>query len=165
VNSNLFFILSLDRLPTLRDRQQSRAGQKKLIFQSFVYIFRIVGHESGSKKRKQKQKEQNLIQSQKGAMDRFVKREKQVASDNQSVDPSTLAPDIIPYNDPTDETETENNVEVEEDHIDEDHIEEEHVDDFLQPDIFDPRYWDYLNSKYIDILAQKGPRRDLSPIS
>src|SRR4051812_18725966 len=98
-----------------------------------------MGHESGSKKRKRKEKERNLIASQKGAMDRFVRKETRVSSDNQS-DPSTLALDIIPYNDPTSgQTETENNVEVEEDHI-----EEDHVDDFLQPDIFDPRSWDSL---------------------
>ncbi|AQK42873.1 General transcription factor 2-related zinc finger protein, partial [Zea mays] len=34
--------------------------------------------------------------------------------------------------------------------------------DSFQPDIFDPRYWDSLGSKQIDILAQKGPKRDLS---
>jgi hypothetical protein len=117
-----------------------------------------MGHESGSKKRKRKEKERNLIASQKGAMDRFVKRDKQMSSDNQSVDPSNLALDIIPYNDPTDDQrETENNVELEEDHI-----EEDHADDFLQPDIFDPRSWDSLDSKQIDILALKGPRRDIS---
>jgi hypothetical protein len=86
-----------------------------------------MGHESGSKKRKRKEKERNLIASQKGAMGRFVKRDKQMSSDNQSVDPSNLALDIIPYNDPTSgQTETKTNVEVEEDHI-----EEDHVDDFF----------------------------------
>ena len=34
--------------------------------------------------------------------------------------------------------------------------------DSFQPDMFDPRYWDSLDSKQIDILAQKGPKRDLS---
>jgi hypothetical protein len=53
-----------------------------------------------------------------------------------------------------DHTETENNVEIEDIIID--------ADDYFQPDIFDPRYWDSLDSKQIDILAQKGPRRDLS---
>jgi hypothetical protein len=32
----------------------------------------------------------------------------------------------------------------------------------FQPDIFDPRYWDSLDKKMIDMLVQKGPRRDLS---
>jgi hypothetical protein len=47
-----------------------------------------------------------------------------------------------------------NNVEIEDIIID--------ADDPFQPDIFDPRYWDSLDSKQIDILAQKGPRKDLS---
>jgi len=34
--------------------------------------------------------------------------------------------------------------------------------DSFQPDIFDPRYWDSLDSRQVDILAQKGPKRDLS---
>jgi hypothetical protein len=34
-----------------------------------------MGHESGSKKRKRKEKERNLMASQKGAMDRFVRKE------------------------------------------------------------------------------------------
>jgi hypothetical protein len=53
-----------------------------------------------------------------------------------------------------DHTETENNVEIEDIIID--------ADDSFQPDIFDPRYCDSLDSKQIDILSQRGPRRDLS---
>ena len=44
-------------------------------------------------------------------------------------------------------------------------IEDNSSDDInndLQPDIFDPRTWDALDSKMIDILVQKGPKRDLS---
>ena len=36
------------------------------------------------------------------------------------------------------------------------------VDTSFQPDIFDPRYWDSLDRRQIDILARKGPKRDLS---
>uniref|UniRef100_A0ACD5XR13 Uncharacterized protein n=1 Tax=Avena sativa TaxID=4498 RepID=A0ACD5XR13_AVESA len=112
--------------------------------------------ESGYQKRKRKEKEEELIQSQRGAMDRFIKKKPQVSSDNQSVNPSTIALDIVPYNDPIDgQIETENNVEVEEDTVE---VEENN----FQPDIFDPRHWDSLDQKQIDILAQKGPRRDLS---
>nr|XP_034593178.1 zinc finger MYM-type protein 1-like [Setaria viridis] len=32
----------------------------------------------------------------------------------------------------------------------------------FQPNIFDPRYWDGLDQKQVDILVQKGPKRDLS---
>ena len=76
-------------------------------------------HESSAQKRKRKERHHDLIQSQKGAMDRFIIKESQVSSSNQSVDPSTLALDIIGYNDSRHgQTETENNVEVEENHID-----------------------------------------------
>ena len=34
--------------------------------------------------------------------------------------------------------------------------------DSFQPNIFNLRYWDSLDTKQIDILAQKGPKRDLS---
>jgi len=107
-------------------------------------------HESGAQKRKRKEREQDLIQSKKGAMDRFIIKESQVSAGNQSVDPSTLALDIIAYNDPRDgQTETENNVEVEEDHIDVNLNTSPvaDVDDSFQPDIFDPRYWDSLDPK------------------
>jgi hypothetical protein len=57
-------------------------------------------HQSGHKKRQKKEKEEELIQSQRGAMDRFVKRKSEVSSDNQSVDPSNLALAIVPYSDP-----------------------------------------------------------------
>ena len=122
-------------------------------------------HESGAQKSKRKERRDDLTKSQKGAMDRFIIKESQVSSNNQSVDPSTLALDIIAYNDPRDgQTETESNVEVEEDHIDVNLNTSPvaDVDDSFQPDIFDPRYWDSLDPKQIDILAQKGPRRDLS---
>ena len=32
----------------------------------------------------------------------------------------------------------------------------------FRPDIFDPRNWDALDSKAIDILVEKGPKRDLT---
>jgi hypothetical protein len=32
----------------------------------------------------------------------------------------------------------------------------------VHPNIFDPRSWDSLDLRQIDIFAQKGPRRDLS---
>jgi hypothetical protein len=96
-------------------------------------------------------------------MDRFVKKKPEVPADNESADPSTLTLDVVPYNDPGD-SQTGINVEIEEDHID-DNLNTSpaaDVDDSFQPDIFDPRYWDSLHPKQIDILAQKGPRRDLS---
>ena len=98
-------------------------------------------------------------------MDKFVRKESQVSTDNDD-------------NDPRDgQMETENIVGVEEVLIDNTNIEMDNnadniganstspiadVNDSFQPDIFDPRYWDSLDHKQIDILAQKDPRRDLS---
>ncbi|PVH38554.1 hypothetical protein PAHAL_5G287700 [Panicum hallii] len=78
--------------------------------------------ESGSQKRKKKQRIEKLVQSQQGAMDRFITKQSQVEELNPSLNAG---------------------------------------DSFL-PDIFYPRYWDSLDSKQVDILAQKGPKRDLS---
>ena len=36
------------------------------------------------------------------------------------------------------------------------------VDTSFSPDIFDPRYWDSLDPRQVDIFAKKGPKRDLS---
>ena len=121
-------------------------------------------HQSGAYKRKKKAEEQNLInKSYKGGMDKFVrKKPPQVLSGNQSVDPSTLALAIVPYNDDRDgQTETDN-MEVKEDHIDVNlnSSPREDVDDSFKSDIFDPRNWNSLDSKQIDILAQKGPKRE-----
>ena len=48
-------------------------------------------HKFDAEKHKRKEKEQILIKAQKGAMDRFIIKQTQVPTDNQSVDPSTLA--------------------------------------------------------------------------
>nr|TKW38747.1 hypothetical protein SEVIR_1G136300v2 [Setaria viridis] len=91
-------------------------------------------------------------------MDKFVRKE---SSNNQSLGQGQgAALDNNDDNDPTDgQIEIENIVGVEE--VNDDNIVAD-VNDSFQPDIFDPRYWDSLDHKQIDILAQKGPRRDLS---
>ncbi|PVH63800.1 hypothetical protein PAHAL_2G109400 [Panicum hallii] len=92
-------------------------------------------------------------------MDRFITKQSQVSSDNPT-----------PDNDPIDPL--ENNVEVEKalpdntnTHIgnnSEDLNPSLNAGDSFLPDIFDPRYWDSLDSKQVDILAQKRSKRDLS---
>ena len=75
-------------------------------------------HQSGSQKRKRKEKEQNFIKTQKGAMDKFItKAASEVSSGNQSVDPSTLSLAIVPYNHFRECRTAINNIEIEEDHI------------------------------------------------
>ena len=70
-------------------------------------------YESGYQKRKKKQRIEDLTQSQKGAMDKFVRKESQVSTDNQSLGQgqgTTL--DNNDDNDPRDgQIETENIVE------------------------------------------------------
>ena len=82
---------------------------------------------------------------------------------NQSVDPSTLALTIVSYNHVRDAQTETNNIEVAEDHIDVNSNNSAHAnfDDSFRSDIFDPWNWDFLDSKQIDILAQKGPKIDL----
>lgn len=43
-----------------------------------------------------------------------------------------------------------------------DHLDAENIDSVNNnyEDIFDPRIWDSLESKMIDLLASKGPKRD-----
>jgi hypothetical protein len=135
---------------------------------------RIRKYESGSNKRKRKQRIEQLTQSQKGSMDRFVIKESNVISGNEVVDQGpVLDSNIEIENDLRDadgQTGTENNAEaVQEvpsnntnDETGNDGDNSENIGDSFQPDIFDPRYWDSLNPKQIDILAYKGPRRDLS---
>ncbi|XP_066338762.1 uncharacterized protein [Miscanthus floridulus] len=127
--------------------------------------------ESGFQKRKKKQRIEELVQSQQGAMDRFVTKQSQVSSDNPTLEAGALleegqAIDNNIDNDPIDPP--ENNVEVEEADNTNTQIDSEDLNpssnasDSFQPDIFDPRYWDSLDSRQVDILAQKGPKRDLS---
>uniref|UniRef100_A0A452ZH81 Uncharacterized protein n=1 Tax=Aegilops tauschii subsp. strangulata TaxID=200361 RepID=A0A452ZH81_AEGTS len=69
---------------------------------------------------------------------------------------------IVPYNDSRDSQTETDNMDVEEDNIDVNlnSSPREDFDDSFWSDIFDPRNWDSLNSKQIDILAQKGPKAD-----
>ena len=52
-------------------------------------------YESGYQKRKKKQRLEDLAQSQKGAIDRFIVKESQVPSDNQTLDPGPAIKRII----------------------------------------------------------------------
>ena len=70
-------------------------------------------YDSGSQKRKRKQRIEDLTQSQKGAMDRFIIKESQVVLENQTIDQGH-APASTVDNDITDShaAETENNIRV-----------------------------------------------------
>ena len=147
-------------------------------------------YDSGYQKRRKKQRIDELIESQKGAMERFIRKEPQVShpQNNQTLDQeqgttqNTSVPDANEPNDgethvenivPIDEIEIENIEEVPNngDYMDGTSIDvnldssshDTNVDDTsFSPDIFDPRYWDSLDPRQVDILAKKGPKRDLS---
>ena len=54
-------------------------------------------HKFDAEKHKRKEKEQILIKAQKEAIDRFIIKQIQMSTDNQSVDPSILALDIVTW--------------------------------------------------------------------
>ena len=102
-------------------------------------------------------------------MDRFIIKESNVLSGNEAVDQGPALDSNIENDLRDGQTGTENNAKVQEVPINNINVEtdndgdnSENIGDSFQPDIFDSRYWDSLNPKQIDILAQKGPRRDLS---
>ncbi|XP_024196409.1 uncharacterized protein LOC112199664 [Rosa chinensis] len=125
---------------------------------------------SGYAKRLKKKKDVELVNSLRGSLDRFITRE-----------PEDLGGHLV-NEDAEEHTDGEDNVE---EHIDrEDNVEEptdgnvvadnlghdenengtghnDNVND-ASVNIFDPRNWDSLDKKLIDLLVEKGPLRDLS---
>ncbi|XP_044947803.1 zinc finger MYM-type protein 1-like [Hordeum vulgare subsp. vulgare] len=126
-------------------------------------------YDSGAFKRKKKQKIEEDAQSQYGALDKYVVKGPQTNSKNQTPDAN------IDHCDNAEEVEVtateigEGNVvmnnSVQPDILDDmnNSIQPDILDDMnnsVQPDIFDPRNWDGLDPKKIDILLQKGPKRE-----
>ncbi|PUZ75287.1 hypothetical protein GQ55_1G147100 [Panicum hallii var. hallii] len=127
---------------------------------------RIRKYESGHQKRQKRQRREEFLQSQRGLLDKFVIKEPQVTPSDNQIQETGNHPNIV-------ETEPENNSEQVFDNTNDldsspaaanidDATTSNIGDSSFQPDIFDPRYWDSLNSKQIDFLAEKGPKRDLS---
>ena len=123
---------------------------------------------SGSEKRKRKKRVDDLIDSQRGAIDKFFKSNASASTNPNDV----FALAIVPVG--TEEPTNENS--REEEHVDinaDDNNVSDHenmsnssdahaqfgsVDE--QPDIYDPRNWDNLDNKARDILIEKGPIRE-----
>ncbi|OEL30044.1 hypothetical protein BAE44_0008937, partial [Dichanthelium oligosanthes] len=111
-----------------------------------------------------------VAQTQKGALDRYVVKESQFTSENQTPnanideghgeDASNMAEVEVQTTQINHEVSGDNGVA----HADLDGSPsiENNNDINNSLDIFDPRYWDSLDSKQVDILVQKGPKRDLS---
>ncbi|XP_057429853.1 uncharacterized protein LOC130722970 [Lotus japonicus] len=142
--------------------------------------------DSGCEKRKKKKRLDELTRSQSGALNKFIIREPQVPIENQNVDVGII--ENMEENDNVNATENDNldaeNMEenatvnaTENVNLDAENMEEnanvndtENVnldvdnanDNGDDIDIFDPTVWDNLESRMIDLLATKGPKRDLS---
>lgn len=133
---------------------------RNLVFEDKVMSSRK--YESGFQKRKKQKRIEGLIQSQKGAMDRFVIKESQVSPVNQPTDGGPAIDSTAADNEVDDVPIDNTNVGMDNNSDNLNTSASMNDGDSFQPDIFDPRYWDSLDSKQIDILAQKGPKRDLS---
>lgn len=134
-------------------------------------------YESGYEKRKKKKKLEELTQSQRGALDNFFRKEPQIPVENQNVD------NVDVENLETVVTTENNNMEnesvdpknrgevpIENDNLNTQNVDAENDDNLNNPfehsfDIFDPRNWDALDSKMIDLLVMKGLKRDLSIVN
>ncbi|XP_048491478.2 uncharacterized protein LOC125492800 [Beta vulgaris subsp. vulgaris] len=154
---------------------------------------KIRKYQSGYEKRTKKKKVELLIESQRGALDKFLKKESQVPTDQNyddnvvinenndveiEIDNANVECDDVPNkNDSCDDVPIDNDgidcAPLENDNVDVENsdyvpIENENVgqtnsaENFHLPNIYDPRTWDGLDSKLIDLLIEKGPKRDLS---
>ena len=114
-------------------------------------------YESGCEKRKRKKIIEKLIQSQKGALNKFlIKEPQQIPIENENVDNVDVGvlENVVTIED------IENGSVDPENRDDVPIVDDVNLNNFL--DIFDPRNWDALDSKMIDLLATNGPKRDLS---
>lgn len=141
---------------------------------------------------RKRKKIEELIQSQVGALDKFLIKEPQVSNESRYVDNIDSLPiendnlDSVPTgNDNLDSVSIENNnldsVPIENDNLNSMPIENDNLDsvpivdevnndddvdddddDNVDYDIFDPRNWDRLQPKLVDLLVVKCPKRDNS---
>ena len=119
-------------------------------------------------KRKKKERLEAAAQSQKGALDSFVLRGSQTNFENQTSEVNNTANIESHAHGDDANIAAEGALQVAEiGQGDDANIADAvigHTDDndiSFQPDIFNPRMWDALDLKMIDILVQKGPKRDL----
>ncbi|XP_062203777.1 uncharacterized protein LOC133905976 [Phragmites australis] len=126
---------------------------------------------SGSEKRKKRKQVDELIESQKGAMDKFL-RSNTGSSRNPdewaivAVEEQTNVNDDdqgpTPAKDNVDINEDDNNVSGHDNIFNSSATKSASVDEqpVFTTDIYDPRNWDNLDNKARDILVEKGPIRE-----
>jgi hypothetical protein len=142
-------------------------------------------YESGYEKRKKKKKLEEFIQSQRGALDKFLIKKPQISVENHNVDnvDVEILENVVTHennNMENESVEPDNRGHVHGDDVNlntsldnEDDNLEDNVNDNVEQanpsehsfDIFDPRNWDALDSKMIDLLVMEGPKRDLSIVN
>ncbi|XP_048550669.1 zinc finger MYM-type protein 1-like [Triticum urartu] len=110
-------------------------------------------HLSGSEKRRKKKAEKEFIDTQKGAMHKFLPRKVVAESSNQLDQQPVEALDST-----NDHNQGRNSGEHENDANSENPIPNEQETSPL--DIYDPQNWENLDNKSRNILVEKGPRRD-----
>jgi hypothetical protein len=124
---------------------------------------------SGAEKKKKRKRLDAVIQSQKGALDKFIVKTSQASSEVEAHTTEFDEGDsgderADAYTDDeggdasTDDEGNDANIGVE----DNDATVHDDTNSSFHPDIFDPRYWEGLDPKMVDILLQKGPKRDKS---
>jgi hypothetical protein len=137
-------------------------------------------YESGHEKRKRQKRLEAAAQTQRGALDRFVVKQVKFTSENQTPDANVdedhdddanIAVESEGHTEDIDHGDDVNNVNEVSGHaggvdasFDRSQSTEGNndINNSFQPDMFDPRCWDALDPAMIDILVQKGPKRDLS---
>ncbi|XP_039039777.1 zinc finger MYM-type protein 5-like [Hibiscus syriacus] len=131
-------------------------------------------YQSGYKKRQKTKRVEQLIQSQKGALDKFFLKDTQVVEENdvnshsrelngtnvdgENVEQEEIVDGVVNKENANISHNSEQNMDHNSDHTNRNIEQNESV----YVDIYDPRKWDSLESKLIDILAINGPKRDLS---
>jgi hypothetical protein len=140
--------------------------------------------DSGSQKHKKKRRLDELTKYQLGDLDKFIIRGPQIPVENHNVHDNidveilenVVTGENIEDNVDVDATENANlsveNVDVDAtendnlsvENVDDDNVDDNEVDSVngIGENIYDPTIWDSLDSKMIDLLAIKGPKRDLS---
>ncbi|XP_044970168.1 uncharacterized protein LOC123430359 isoform X2 [Hordeum vulgare subsp. vulgare] len=140
----------------------------KLKFQVFVFQLPMPPkHKSGFEKRKQKTKENELIESEKGALKRYFPMVTNVHNQRQESEPGK--DDDLNSNDDSLDDNIDIDVNENEDNTGGENLQpspnarngDEQDDSLLS--IYDPRTWDNLDNRKRDILIEKGPVRELGP--